>query len=108
MVGGDGTPLRQFIYADDLATLILRTYLGYKDLDVPRILCPPSSETTIGRVAELIAAAFGITAALRFDPSQPNGQARKTVRAGGRGQAGVLRKGLQVARALLLLLVVVL
>lgn len=85
VVGGDGTPLRQFIYADDLATLILRTYLGYKDIDVPRILCPPSSETTIGRVAELIAAAFGITGALRFDPSQPNGQARKTVRCGGRG-----------------------
>lgn len=79
IVGGDGTPLRQFIYVDDLAHLILRTYLDYDDIATPRILCPPNAETTIGAVAQTIADIFGITTSLKFDPSKPNGQARKTV-----------------------------
>lgn len=79
VVGGDGSPLRQFIYSDDLARLILLTYLHYTDIAVPRILCPPGAETTIGNVARSIAAHFGIHGRLRFDPSKPNGQARKTV-----------------------------
>lgn len=79
VVGGDGSPLRQFIYSDDLAALILRTYLRYDDVATPRILCPPGAETTIGHVAAEIARNFGLEGRLRFDPSQPNGQARKTV-----------------------------
>lgn len=79
VVGGDGTPLRQFIYVNDLAHLILRSYLHYETLDVPRMLCPPNAETTIGTVARIIAETFGIETQMRYDPSKPNGQARKTV-----------------------------
>lgn len=79
VVGGDGTPLRQFIYVDDLAHLILRSYLHYTDIQTPRMLCPPNAETTIGNVAKIIANQFGIADRMRFDPSKPNGQARKTV-----------------------------
>lgn len=81
MVGGDGSPLRQFIYVDDLAHLILHAYLTYPNemLHVPKVLCPPNAETTIGKVAEIIAKSFGIQDRLVFDISLPNGQARKTV-----------------------------
>ncbi len=81
MVAGDGSPLRQFIYVDDLAHLILKAYLTYpKDmLHIPKILCPPKSETTIGDVAKIIAEYFGISDRLLFDVSKANGQSRKTV-----------------------------
>ncbi len=79
IVGGDGTPLRQFIYVDDLAHLILRSYLYYQDISTPRMLCPPDAETTIGTVASIIADNFGILDKIMYDTSKPNGQARKTV-----------------------------
>lgn len=79
VISGDGTPLRQFIYVNDLAHLILRSYIEYDELAVPRMLCPPNAETTIGTVASIIADVFGIQSQMRYDPSKPNGQARKTV-----------------------------
>lgn len=79
VVAGDGSPLRQFIYVDDLAHLMIRTYLRYQDISTPRILCPPNAEYTIAHVAKTIAKYFDIEDALVFDPSKPNGQARKTV-----------------------------
>lgn len=80
IVAGDGSPLRQFIYVDDLARLILNAYLTYpKDmLTTPKILCPPNAETTIGHVAMVIAEHFGIADRVVFDISKANGQARKT------------------------------
>lgn len=79
VVAGDGTPLRQFIYVDDLAHLILKSYLNYEDLQTPRMLCPPNAETTIGEVAKIIVESFGIQDRMRFDTTKANGQARKTV-----------------------------
>lgn len=81
LVAGDGSPLRQFIYVDDLAHLILKAYLTYPKemLDVPKILCPPNSETKIGEVAKIIADYYGIGDRLLFDVSLANGQSRKTV-----------------------------
>lgn len=78
VVAGTGSPLRQFIYVDDLAHLILRSYLSYTDIATPRILCPPNAETTIGEVAKTIGALVGVPS-LRFDTSKADGQARKTV-----------------------------
>ncbi len=81
MVAGDGSPLRQFIYVDDLARLILNAYITYPNdmLATPKILCPPKSETTIGHVAMSIAEYYGIADKVVFDISKANGQSRKTV-----------------------------
>lgn len=79
VVAGSGAPLRQFIYVDDLAHLILRSYLSYTNIAVPRILCPPNAETTIGEVAQTIALLVGVNDSMRFDTTKADGQMRKTV-----------------------------
>jgi GDP-L-fucose synthase len=75
-VAGDGTPLRQFIFSEDLARIILWSLKEYHDPG-PLIICPPESEVSIGTVAEIIAKKFG--RAIEYDPSRPNGQYKKTV-----------------------------
>lgn len=78
IVKGSGEPLRQFIYAEDLARLILYVLLKYKNRGKPLILSTPEeSEISIKDVATIIAKNFGIDA-IEFDTSFSNGQYRKT------------------------------
>ena len=76
-VKGTGKPLRQFIYAKDLARLILWSIDKYDDAD-PIILSPDESgEISIKEVAEMIADAFGIKDKIRF-VGGADGQYKKT------------------------------
>jgi GDP-L-fucose synthase len=75
-VAGDGTPLRQFIFSEDLARIILWSLNNYHGKD-PLIICPPDAEVSIGTVAGIIAKKFGKK--IEYDPSRPNGQYKKTV-----------------------------
>lgn len=82
-VCGSGKPLRQFIYARDLAKLILWVLNNYNDPE-PLILSPDEAdEVSIGFVAQLIATSMSrrknVKVQVRFDETQSDGQYRKTV-----------------------------
>jgi GDP-L-fucose synthase len=78
MVAGNGTPLRQFIYSEDLARLILWTYTNYTEISNPFIACPPNSEIPISTVVQKIAEEFGYADHIVYDITKPNGQYKKT------------------------------
>lgn len=81
-VFGGGQSVRQFIYAPDLAKLILWCLENYHDTKAI-ILCPDKSdEFSIGQVAEMIANIFGkkfnLTINLSYDTRMSEGQIKKT------------------------------
>ena len=81
VVAGDGTPLRQFIYSEDLARLIAWAYVHYDTVAEPLFLCPPESEVPIRRVVALVADAMDYGHAVVYDTTLPNGQFKKTAAA---------------------------
>lgn len=75
-VYGSGTPLRQFIYSEDLAKLIIWTLEHYNSVEPLILSVPPEQEISIAKVSELIAAEFGL--AVEFDTTKSDGQFKKT------------------------------
>jgi GDP-L-fucose synthase len=76
VVWGDGTPLRQFVYSDDMAQIILWAIDNWKS-DVP-LMAVNEKEYSIKEVAMIIANRFGIPEnKVIFDKTKPNGQFRK-------------------------------
>ena len=72
---GTGTPLREFLHADDLAeacVLLLERYSQAGHINVGS-----GEELSIRQLAEQIAQAVGFTGRLEFDPSMPDGTPRK-------------------------------
>ncbi len=72
---GTGTPLREFLHADDLAdalVFLLKTYSGYDHVNVGS-----GVEVTIRELAETIAKVVGYEAELVFDSTKPDGTPRK-------------------------------
>ena len=72
---GTGTPLREFLHADDLAeacVLLLERYSQAGHINVGS-----GEELSIRHLAELIARVVGFTGRLEFDPSMPDGTPRK-------------------------------
>jgi GDP-L-fucose synthase len=78
LVLGSGTPLRQFLYAPDLARLLLWAAREYDD--APPLILAPEEEMTVADAARLVAAATPGLGAHRvaFDASRADGQHRKT------------------------------
>jgi len=76
VVAGTGTPLRQFIYSEDLAKLLVWTLEHYDSIEPLILSVPPESKVSIGDVAQLIADEFGIE--IEYDPTKADGQHRKT------------------------------
>jgi len=72
---GDGTPLREFLFVDDLAdglVFLAKTYSGE-----PHINLGSGQELSIRGLAELLADVIGYKGGFRFDTSKPNGTPRK-------------------------------
>ena len=72
---GTGTPLREFLHADDLAeacVLLLERYSQAGPINIGS-----GEELSIRQLAELIAQVVGFTGRLEFDPSMPDGTPRK-------------------------------
>ena len=72
---GDGSPLREFLYVDDLAELavfLMNTYSGNETVNAGT-----GKELTIKALAELVAKITGYTGVIEWDPSKPNGTPRK-------------------------------
>lgn len=78
VVWGSGKPLRQFIFADDLARLLVWTLRHY-DQPTPLILSvPEDDEVSIETVARMVARTMDYEHRLVFDMSKADGQFKKT------------------------------
>lgn len=72
---GDGSPLREFLYVDDLANLcvfLMNNYSGDETVNAGT-----GKEITIKALAELVAKAVGYEGSILWDTSKPNGTPRK-------------------------------
>lgn len=74
-VWGTGTPRREFLHVDDLADACLFLMENYDDERWVNVGW--GRDETIGELAGTIARVVGFTGSLRFDPSRPDGTARK-------------------------------
>lgn len=75
---GDGSPLREFLYVDDLASLCV--YLMESDFsDAETINAGSGKEITIKELAELVADVVGYKGLIEWDTSKPNGTPRKVL-----------------------------
>lgn len=80
-IKGDGTPLRQFVYSEDLAKLIVWAFENYRDIETPLIICPPNSEISIKETVSTVSKVCNFKGSIEFESSSPssNGQILKTV-----------------------------
>lgn len=72
---GDGSPLREFLYVDDLANLcvfLMENYSGNETVNAGS-----GKEITIKGLTELVAKVIGYEGAILWDTSKPNGTPRK-------------------------------
>lgn len=72
---GDGSPLREFLYVDDLAELcvfLMNHYSGDETVNAGT-----GQELTVQALTELVAEVVGYTGEIRWDTSRPNGTPRK-------------------------------
>jgi GDP-L-fucose synthase len=75
LVWGTGTPLREFLYVDDLADAVM-FLMDHYDGSEP-INCGAGSDISIRQLAELIGRVTGFEGKLVFDTSKPDGTPRK-------------------------------
>ena len=78
IVRGTGKPLRQFIYSEDLAKLMLWTLENYKQKDTLILSVDEKDEISIKDVAENIAQVYQYKEMMEFDSSYADGQYKKT------------------------------
>ena len=74
---GDGSPLREFLYVDDLAELcvfLMNNYSGSQTVNAGT-----GREITIKGLTELVASAVGYDGEILWDTSKPNGTPRKVL-----------------------------
>jgi GDP-L-fucose synthase len=72
---GTGTPLREFLHADDLAEACLRLLDRYAEPGPINV--GSGEEISIRGLAELVARVTGFAGRLEFDPAMPDGTPRK-------------------------------
>jgi GDP-L-fucose synthase len=75
VVWGDGSPLREFLYADDLANALVYLMLNYNEKQFVNV--GYGSDITIGDLARLIGKIIGYGGDIVFDTTKPNGTPRK-------------------------------
>jgi len=78
VVKGTGKPLRQFIYSDDLAKLIMWVLENYNENEPIILSVDEEDEVSIGDVAKLIANEFDYKEQMVYDTSFSDGQYKKT------------------------------
>lgn len=74
-VWGDGSPLREFLYADDLANALLFLMKNYNEK--PFLNVGYGEDISIGDLALLIKEIVGFEGEIVFDTGKPNGTPRK-------------------------------
>lgn len=84
VIWGSGTPLREFLYVDDMAAACVHVMNLPKD-SLEKHTCPMLSHINVGfgsdisiaELAQLIGATVGYAGRIVFDPSKPDGSPRK-------------------------------
>jgi len=74
-VWGDGSPTREFIYAEDAAEGIVRASEAYNGAEPVNL--GSGNEISIRNLAEMIARLSGFGGKLVWDTTKPNGQPRR-------------------------------
>jgi GDP-L-fucose synthase len=74
-VWGDGTPTREFLYADDAAEGIVLAAEKYDSSEPVNL--GSGVEISIADLAQKVASVVGFTGRIVFDATKPNGQARR-------------------------------
>jgi GDP-L-fucose synthase len=74
-IWGDGTPLREFLHVEDLASACLMLLNSYDDKIAINV--GSGAETSILKLAQDIAGVVGFKGKITFDLSKPNGTPRK-------------------------------
>jgi len=75
---GDGSPYREFLYADDLADALVMLMERYDYRDIGEFINVGSgSEITIKDLASIVAKVVGFEGTIQWDTSKPNGTPRK-------------------------------
>ena len=75
VVWGTGTPMREFLYADDLADACV--YLMEQGYNGPLVNIGTGTDVTIRELAQTVARVVGFSGELVFDTSKPDGTPRK-------------------------------
>jgi len=95
---GTGTPLREFIYVDDLADALVFLMENYHSSDIINV--GTMQEITIAKLSDEIAKTVGYTGKIVLDTTKPDGAPRKCLDSNRLNALGwkpktVLREGLQ-------------
>lgn len=101
-VWGTGRARREFLYADDCADALVHLMKAYSD-EAP-VNLGSGADISIGDLAHAVAEAVGFAGRLAFDPSKPDGAARRLLdtarlRASGWSPATTLAEGLAATYA---------
>ncbi|MEY3781141.1 MAG: hypothetical protein RLZZ510_1124 [Bacteroidota bacterium] len=80
VVWGDGSPMREFLYADDLANALVYLMLNYNERAFVNVGF--GSDITIGALAKTIGEIVGFEGEIVFDASKPNGTPKKLMDSG--------------------------
>lgn len=75
VVWGTGTPMREFLYADDLADACV--HLMEQGYDGPLVNIGTGTDVTIRELAETVVKVVGFQGSLTFDSTKPDGTPRK-------------------------------
>lgn len=75
IVWGDGSPLREFLHADDLAAALFTLMTSYEDSNVVNIGC--GKDCSIAELAAIMKDVTGFTGSITFDTTKPGGTPRK-------------------------------
>ena len=100
---GDGTPLREFLYSEDLADAIVYLLANKDYKDVGELINVGSGkEVTIKELAKLVAETVGYQGEVKWDTSKPNGTPRKLMDSGRLFELGwcpkySLKDGIEIA-----------
>jgi GDP-L-fucose synthase len=79
-IWGTGTPLREFLYADDLADACVYLMMHYNERDFVNV--GVGEDISIGDLAKTIQRIVGFEGDLSFDPTKPDGTPRKLLDVG--------------------------
>lgn len=74
-IWGDGSPLREFLYADDLAEALVYLLLNYNDKQFVNV--GYGEDISIKDLSLLVKEVIGFEGELQFDASKPNGTPKK-------------------------------
>jgi GDP-L-fucose synthase len=72
---GTGSPLREFLHSDDLASALVLLMRGYSEEQFINV--GSGSDLSIKELSETVARAIGYEGEIRWDPTKPDGTPRK-------------------------------